>query len=85
GDLNEAPGQRAWTALHDGGLRDPDPASGPTFPATAPRKRIDAVLVSDEVEVVDYRVVDEPGVARASDHRPVLAVLRVPSAAGSPG
>jgi endonuclease/exonuclease/phosphatase family metal-dependent hydrolase len=79
GDLNELPGDPAWQVLHAGGLRDPAPGSGPTFPARAPRKRIDAVLVSDGVEVVDYRVVDEPGVERASDHRPVLADLTLPT------
>lgn len=77
GDLNEKPGGQAWRALDDGGLRDLGPGSGPTFPAAAPRKRIDAVLGSPGVEAVDYRVVDLPGVERASDHRPVLALLQV--------
>ena len=77
GDLNEPPGRPGWTVLHDGGLRDLGPGSEPTFPATTPHKRIDAVLGSAGVEVLDYRVVDQPGVARASDHRPVLAVLGV--------
>ena len=78
GDLNEPPGAPAWAALHAGGLRDLGPGSGHTFPARSPRKRIDAVLGSARVEVVEYRVVDAPGVERASDHRPVLAVLQVP-------
>ena len=81
GDLNEPPSGQAWAVLHAGGLRDLGRGSGETFPARSPRKRIDAVLGSAGVEVVDYRVVDVPGVERASDHRPVLAVIQVPTAA----
>lgn len=77
GDLNSGPASDAWRVLHDGGLRDPDPRSGPTFPAWEPVKRIDALLVSAGVQVVDYRVINTPGVHRASDHRPVLAVVDV--------
>jgi endonuclease/exonuclease/phosphatase family metal-dependent hydrolase len=78
GDFNETPGGPAWQVLHQGGLRDLGPGSGPTFPAVEPRKRIDGIVASAEVEVVDYRVVDAEPVQRASDHRPVLAVVRVP-------
>ena len=74
-DWNAVPGSQSWRTLHAGGLLDPAPGAGPTFPATSPVKRIDAVLVSRGVRVVDYRVVDEPGVERASDHRPVLALI----------
>lgn len=79
GDINERPGHAAWQAFHDGGLRDLGPGSGPTFPAADPQKRIDGVVASREVECVDYRVVDLPGVERASDHRPVLVTVRVPA------
>jgi endonuclease/exonuclease/phosphatase family metal-dependent hydrolase len=79
GDVNERPGNAAWQALHDGGLRDLGPGSGPTFPAVSPVKRIDGVLATEAVEVVDYRVVDEPGAERASDHRPVLVTVTVPA------
>lgn len=79
GDVNERPGHAAWQALHDGGLRDLGPGSGPTFPAVSPAKRIDAVFGSEQVEVLDYRVVDEPGVERASDHRPLLVTVGVPT------
>lgn len=78
GDVNERPGHPAWQALHDGGLRDLGPGSGPTYPAVAPTKRIDGVFATEGVETVDYRVVDEPGVEQASDHRPVLVTVRVP-------
>ncbi|MDQ1584772.1 MAG: hypothetical protein QOH80_137 [Actinomycetota bacterium] len=80
GDLNEPPGSPAWQALERGGFRDLRPGSGSTFPAVGPRKRIDAVLASGDVTVSEYRVMDGPVVERASDHRPLLAVLRVPVA-----
>lgn len=79
GDLNSRPRSDPWRVLHDGGLRDGDPEGGPTFSATDPRKRIDAVLVSPDVQVIDYSVVDRSGVERATDHLPVLAVLDVPA------
>lgn len=78
GDLNEPPGGPAWDVLTGDGLRDADPQGPPTFPARSPRRRIDAVLVSDGVDVVSQEVVDGPAVERASDHLPVLAVVRVP-------
>lgn len=79
GDLNERPGHAAWQALHDGGLRDLAPGSGPTFPAGAPDRRIDGVLASEGVEVVGYEVMNVPGVEVASDHRPLLIAVRVPT------
>lgn len=78
GDLNERPGHAAWQAFHDAGLRDLGPGTGPTFPAAAPDRRIDGVLATEQVELVDYQVLDVPGVAQASDHRPVLVDVRVP-------
>lgn len=77
GDLNERPGHAAWQAFHDAGLRDLGPGTGPTFPAAHPDRRIDGVVASEQVELVDYQVVDVPGVARASDHRPVLVDVRL--------
>ena len=78
GDFNEAPGKPAWRAFQAGGLRDLGPESGVTFPARGPRKRIDGILGSVGVAAVEYRVIDDPLVERASDHRPVLAVVQVP-------
>ena len=59
----------AWTAER-GAL-----PSAFTSPAAAPAQRIDHVLVSADLEVVDVRVPDGPW-ERWSDHRPVLAELR---------
>jgi endonuclease/exonuclease/phosphatase family metal-dependent hydrolase len=85
GDINEEPGGPVWTEL---GTRLVDAwavsstGSGLTYSASSPRKRIDAVFVDSGVEVVSCRVVDDvPGVQVASDHLPVLAVLRASTTA----
>lgn len=77
GDLNERPPGPTWEAFGIGGLADLDPACGPTFPAGRPVKRIDGILATEGIEVVEHRVLDGDAVARASDHRPLLAVVRV--------
>jgi len=80
GDINEEPGGPVWTEL---GTRLVDAwettrtGNGLTYSASSPRKRIDAIFVDKGVEVLECRVVDDvPGVTVASDHLPVLAVLR---------
>jgi endonuclease/exonuclease/phosphatase family metal-dependent hydrolase len=77
GDLNEEPPAPAWDALRLGGLADLVPQCAPTYPATRPVKRIDGILATDGVEVVEHRVLNGAAVARASDHRPVFAVIRL--------
>jgi endonuclease/exonuclease/phosphatase family metal-dependent hydrolase len=48
-------------------------------PAEAPRQRIDHVLVSPDVAVESYAVLDaRPGGRHPSDHDPVVATLRFP-------
>lgn len=80
GDVNETPGNPAWDALSGwlvdvGATRD----ARPTFSARAPRRRIDGVFASPQVQVVEQRVVtDHPDVTAATDHLPVLAVVEVP-------
>ncbi|ANW20586.1 endonuclease/exonuclease/phosphatase family protein [Streptomyces clavuligerus] len=88
GDVNEPPPGRAFRRLA-GRLQDCRalaPRGGEhTFPSTAPRRRIDAVFASAEVEVLGCGVpLDLPGVTAAdlraaSDHLPVLAALRLPA------
>lgn len=85
GDLNEEPDGPVWRSLADR-MQDayavaPDgPAE--TYSARHPRRRIDAVFADPAVEVVACHAVhDAPGVTSdllvaASDHLPVLAVLR---------
>jgi len=85
GDINEEADRPVWQSLaarlQDTYAVAPDgPAE--TFTARRPRRRIDAIFADRTVEVVACRAVHEaPGVAAdvlvaASDHLPVLAVLR---------
>jgi endonuclease/exonuclease/phosphatase family metal-dependent hydrolase len=85
GDLNERPGGPAFRRLAAAGLADgrtAAPEGGEhTFPAARPDRRIDAVLVTPGVTVLGCGVpagLLPPGdAARASDHLPVLARLRL--------
>ncbi|WP_345555154.1 endonuclease/exonuclease/phosphatase family protein [Streptomonospora halophila] len=75
-----SPGDAAWRLL-TAGLRDAaaeHPWGGSaTFPAHAPRRRVDGVFVSGDVLVrragVPVDLVDPADMAAASDHLPVLA------------
>jgi endonuclease/exonuclease/phosphatase family metal-dependent hydrolase len=77
GDLNEPPDGPAWRTLATL-VGDPAPDAPRTFPARAPDRRIDAVLAGAGVEVVEYGRWQpaERDVRLASDHYPVLAVVR---------
>jgi len=79
GDLNEKPGGPSWRRLREAGYADPGSNTWQTFPADAPTKRIDALLVRGGALVSHH---GDPGVdpglqARASDHRAVLAVIDI--------
>jgi endonuclease/exonuclease/phosphatase family metal-dependent hydrolase len=83
GDLNAEPNSRVIQELEKHWKiagRDAAPADGErnplfTYPSEQPRKWIDFVLVrpAERWHVIDAKVLDEP---TASDHRPLLAVLR---------
>ncbi len=79
GDINETPDGAVWRELaqrwQDAYAGAPA-GDGDTYSAAQPHKRIDAVFVDPRVEVVSCGVPDVPGMTVASDHRPVLAVLR---------
>jgi endonuclease/exonuclease/phosphatase family metal-dependent hydrolase len=49
---------------------------GFTSPSTRPARRIDGILADPAIEVVSCEAIEAAGVAVASDHLPVLAVLR---------
>jgi endonuclease/exonuclease/phosphatase family metal-dependent hydrolase len=78
GDLNDTPDSEAWRVLAGGRVDAAGTGSPATFPARAPRRRIDAVLVDPSVGVRACRVVDGPDARRASDHLPVVADLLLP-------
>ena len=79
GDLNATSGHRAYRDLLAAGLSDAHVARGRWWAATWPRNRwwtppllrLDHVLVSPEMAVVDVR----EGTGRGSDHKPVVADL----------
>lgn len=84
GDLNEPPSGPSWALLGQT-LRDAG-ADGPaTYPARAPRTRIDGVLVSAEIAVGQVVVagpaqgLSPADLRAASDHLPVLATLAMPA------
>lgn len=79
GDVNEEPGWPAWRTL---AARMQDAyavagtGDGATFSARRPRRRIDAIFVDHRLEVATCEALAGPAVGQASDHRPVLAVVR---------
>lgn len=77
GDLNDEPGSRTWELFHSRALeaRKPEGARF-TFPSTDPRREIDFIFVAppSRWEVGLVEVIPE---LLASDHRPVLAELRL--------
>jgi endonuclease/exonuclease/phosphatase family metal-dependent hydrolase len=79
GDVNERPGEPAWQAITEQ-LQDAFAVAGEgdglTFRADAPYERIDGVFADSSLTVASCDVPATPDVLRASDHRPVLAVLR---------
>ncbi|NUP34450.1 MAG: endonuclease [Streptomycetaceae bacterium] len=85
GDMNEHPGHPAWD--HLAANLDDAYAAAPwgrefTSPHRNPWRRIDGIFVSSEIEVVRCGVPDaftDAEYEAATDHRPVLAVLRLPA------
>ena len=74
GDLNDVPDSATLAVLEEVWI-DPYGARDPTWPAAEPRRRLDHVLVRHDggIEPVALRVVP----TMASDHRPVVATLRL--------
>ena len=77
GDLNEGPGGGAWRTVADGFA--PLDSAALTFPATLPRKQLDAVFVTPDITIAKYEVIETDQARRASDHLPVCADLLLPS------
>lgn len=85
GDINEQPHGPAWGDLA-GALQDAYATSpvggGETYSSSAPRRRIDGVFADHGLEVVSCGVPSDAALADdlplATDHLPLLAVLRLP-------
>lgn len=73
GDFNAEPSAPELAPLWHT-LRDAAPDAGLTYPAVAPQKRIDLITVSEGITVTGART----HATDASDHRPVVADLRLP-------
>jgi endonuclease/exonuclease/phosphatase family metal-dependent hydrolase len=75
GDLNEVAGDPAWSLLGEG-VRDVGALGDlATFPAIAPRRRIDALFMPLDWAaqlVSPTEMVDDALLIRATDHRPVI-------------
>ena len=78
GDLNSGPAAAEWEPLRSR-LHDTAEAGAgwSTFPASAPRARIDVILTDPTVAVRSCGVPEPADLSSASDHLPVLAVLRL--------
>lgn len=76
GDLNATPETATLDAVRSAGLRDAwqcGGGDGHTYPADVPRKRIDFLFMRGPVRCVSAAVVQ----TTASDHRPLLVILRL--------
>jgi len=76
GDLNDLPGSETLAVFGEPWLDATAGDPAPTWPADAPRKKIDYVLAApaDRWRFVSAEVIDERA---ASDHRPLLVVLEL--------
>jgi endonuclease/exonuclease/phosphatase family metal-dependent hydrolase len=83
GDINDRPGSAPWRALTEQ-RADTFAAAGLTgaaaFTSTAknPHQTIDGIFADPRIAVRSARVLDQPDVRVASDHRPVLVELDLP-------
>jgi endonuclease/exonuclease/phosphatase family metal-dependent hydrolase len=74
GDFNTFWGtHEIYLFMRAAGLRSANSAGLPSFPARVPRIELDFILVSEGIEVTDFRVPD----IRHSDHRPLVCDFHV--------
>jgi endonuclease/exonuclease/phosphatase family metal-dependent hydrolase len=82
GDVNEGPDAPAWRAFaarYQDAYAVAPSGDGFTYSAKRPVKQIDGVFVDRRITVQSCGVPDVAGTEHASDHRPLLAVLSVPT------
>lgn len=84
GDINEEPGGATWSFLSErfqDGFAVAPSGEGATYSSTVPLTRIDGVFADPGIEIVSCGVPDEPELLAdypgATDHRPILAHLRI--------
>jgi endonuclease/exonuclease/phosphatase family metal-dependent hydrolase len=78
GDFNAFWGtHEIFLFMRASGLRSANSQGIPSFPARVPRIELDFILVSEGIEVTDFRVPD----VRYSDHRPLVCDFHVKAAA----
>jgi endonuclease/exonuclease/phosphatase family metal-dependent hydrolase len=80
GDINDRPGSAVWLALADlraDAFAVAGTGSALTSPADQPRSTIDGIFVDPRITVRAARVLDQPDVVIASDHRPLLVELEL--------
>lgn len=78
GDFNTFSGtNELFLFMRATGLRSANASGLASFPARMPQFELDFVLVSPDIDVLDFRVPD----VRLSDHRPVVCDFRTRSAA----
>jgi endonuclease/exonuclease/phosphatase family metal-dependent hydrolase len=74
GDFNTFWGtHEIFLFMRAAGLRSANSAGLPSFPARVPRHELDFILVSEGIEVTNFRVPD----VRLSDHRPLVCDFHV--------
>jgi endonuclease/exonuclease/phosphatase family metal-dependent hydrolase len=74
GDFNTFWGtHEIYLFMRAAGLRSANSAGLPSFPARVPRHELDFILVSEGIEVTNFRVPD----VRFSDHRPLVCDFHV--------
>ncbi len=74
GDFNTFWGtHEIYLFMRAAGLRSANSAGLPSFPARSPRIELDFILVSEGIEVSDFRVPD----VRFSDHRPLVCDFQI--------
>ena len=77
GDFNTFWGtHELYLFMRASGLRSANVNNLPSFPSRAPRVELDFVLVSEGIEVQDFRIPD----VRLSDHRPIVCDFTVTGA-----
>jgi endonuclease/exonuclease/phosphatase family metal-dependent hydrolase len=80
GDMNDDPGSAVWRRLAERGVDvwpEVPEGAGFTSSATNPVRRIDAIFADRDIRILKARVLDEPDVLIASDHRPLLVELEL--------